>query len=77
MHKLLKGLQQVMLIETCFVFINFSEHNQTNFLNYRSFILRQILCNAESVSKPLCLISIQFGILVFCPMLMICIMVLF
>jgi len=27
MYKLFKGLQQVMLIETCFVFINFSEHN--------------------------------------------------
>jgi len=27
MFQLFKGLQQVMLIETCFVFINFSEHN--------------------------------------------------
>jgi len=27
MYKIFKGLQQVMFIETCSMFINFSEHN--------------------------------------------------
>jgi len=58
MYKLFKGLQQVMFIETCFMF--------TNFFNCRSSILRQTLCNAESVSKQLCFISLLYWYSVQC-----------